>query len=136
MIYTNLEFRADYPQSELPDADPAGLDIALYVSGVMNGQGFATTSAIQEDWGWSFFVTIDGFRVLVGCGAYPEYEDGWLCFVDVPKFHWRVLLKRKAAKAALGKSGAILHDAFSRNPRCYDRKWWTDKTGISPMVEC
>jgi hypothetical protein len=26
-----------------------------------------------------------GFSLLLGCGAYAEYEDGWLCFVEGAK---------------------------------------------------
>jgi hypothetical protein len=101
----------------------------------MRDAGFATAVPVEEDWGQACMLSGGGFGLLLGCSAYAEYDDGWLCFVKDARGGLKRLFQPKAAKVARQKAAAIMHAGIAADPRCRDLKWWTDDMGIGPLVD-
>jgi hypothetical protein len=134
MVYTNLQFRGDFPRTDNSDGNRAGQEIALQLRQGMADRGLHVTEPVQEDWGWCFYVTLDGWRMLVGCGAHPDDADGWLCFVDKPRISLRRLFVPFAP--ALEQVANVMHAIIADDLRSYQRRWWTDEHGLAQPVEC
>jgi hypothetical protein len=83
-MQTVVEFRSDlfsaYEASE-ENINPGiyGKRLAEFLQRGLGAMGFAVSRIFDEDWGW--VVSIEGGDVWIGCGHYPEYPDGFLCFV-------------------------------------------------------
>lgn len=131
MGYTHLEFRADYPRAQ----GEAGREVMARLTVAMRDAGFATAVPVVEDWGQACTLSEGGIGLLLGCSAYAEYDDGWLCFVKGAKGSLKRLLQPKAAKAARQKAALAMHATVAADTRCRDLKWWTDDMGIGPLVE-
>jgi hypothetical protein len=130
MDYTHLEFRADYPR--VPGE--AGREVMERLMAAMAAAGFNGAPPVAEDWGWACALSGEGFSLLLGCSPYAEYGDGWLCFVEGPRAGMRRLLQPQAARTLRRKAVAAMHGAIAADPRCRDLKWWTDDTGVGPLV--
>lgn len=131
---TFLEFRAAADFDRGSNDNPAGREIATLLAKELFSNGISAEAPIQEDWGWCFFANADGVRVLVGCGAYAEYEDGWLTFVEPTKLSWGYWFNRGAVLRACGKTAAIVRDIIAADRRFYDLQWWTDPVGVGPTI--
>jgi AcrR family transcriptional regulator len=131
MVYSHLEFRADYPRA----AGEAGREVMERLIAAMRHAGFEAAQPVAEDWGWACTLSAGGFSLLLGCGAYAEYEDGWLCFVEGAKRGVKRLLHPGAVRALRQKAVTTMHGAIAADPLCRDLKWWTDDTGVGPLVD-
>ncbi|WP_395392146.1 hypothetical protein WBP07_14635 [Novosphingobium sp. BL-8A] len=132
---THLEFRADYAKSVSPETEPSGEEVIAFLVNGIRQSGIAAAEPFAEDWGWCSVLHVDGFRFLLGCGDYLEYEDGWLCFIDFRQ-GFRRFFKPNSARQALRHATHAMHGAVQGNPRCRDRKWWSDTTGVGAVEEC
>lgn len=131
MGYTHLEFRADYPRA----TGEAGREVMERLIVAMRHAGFEAAQPAGEDWGWVCTLSADGFRLLLGCGAYAEYEDGWLCFVKGAKGGVKRLLHPGAVRALCRKAAKVMQGVIAADPLCRDLKWWTDDMGMGPLVD-
>ncbi len=134
MGYTNLQFRGDFSRPDKTDGHRAGQELAELLHQGMAGRGLAVTEPVQEDWGWCFYASLDGWRMLVGCGAHPDDADGWLCFVDKPGFSLRGLFVSSAS--AVDQVASAMHAIIAGDPRSYQRRWWADAHGIGEAIAC
>src|SRR5215467_1066330 len=84
---THLEF-VSTSFSALPEDDGQvnpvsnGKRLAEFLSGELPRHGFAVTGMNPEDWGWRIDLEHRDFPLWVGCGGYPEYQNGFLCFIE------------------------------------------------------
>ncbi|WP_207079733.1 hypothetical protein [Novosphingobium sp. KA1] len=134
-VRTHLEFRANYAKAVSMEPEPGGKDVMAFLASGIRQAGILVGEPVPEDWGWSCALDTGGFRILLGCGDYPEYEDGWLCFV-APRKSLRLLFRARAAGQALRSAAHAMHSAVAANPRCHDRKWWSDTSGVGEVEEC
>lgn len=126
MDHTHLEFLADFPRGH----GEAGREVMDRLMSAMRHAGFEAGGPVAEDWGWACTLSAEGGSLTLGCGAYAEYEDGWLCFVEGGKG-----MPSGAAMALRQKAVRVMHGAIAGDPRCRDLKWWTDDTGVGPLVD-
>jgi hypothetical protein len=71
-----------------------GEDLGIWLASQLRGLGVTGDSLIQEDWGWSLPVSIEGRKFYINIGIMDEPTDPpeWLVWVEVRAgFLWRLL---------------------------------------------
>lgn len=130
---THFEFRANAPLDHGTDRRPGGQKLIQMLAEQLSLHGIVVSEPIEEDWGWCIYATSNDVRVMVGCGPYQEYEDGWLAFVEPPK-GLRAWFERGSITAASTKTAAAMRDVIAEDGRFRDLRWWTDSTGLGPTA--
>lgn len=124
---THLEFRS----SDLLDAHsapdlPMGKKVAELFEAMLPSAGFEVENLISEDWGWSVRLRHDQFPLWIGCGFYPEYDDGFLCFIEPSKPYVRRWLRRLPTEECVEKLADAIEAILRENPSVRHLRWWTD----------
>jgi hypothetical protein len=123
---TNLEFRSSELSEPASKGDaPSGQLIASLLAQLLPNQGFAIDGIQAEDWGWRVQVENDDFPLWIGCGAYQEFPDGCLCFIEPSQPFVRRWFKRIDTEATVERLADALEQALRVSGKASDLRWWT-----------
>lgn len=123
---THLEFRSVDLLDTHDDGDiPHGEKLAKILAKDLPNHGFQIESVIPEDWGWCVRIVHDAFPLWIGCGFYPEYEDGLLCFIHPSQPHVRKWLKRISTVETIEPLANALEGILRDGQKVRDLRWWT-----------
>ena len=129
---TYVEFRSDaFPpyDDEEQEINPGryGKRIAEFLAQGLTGKGFNTGEPIPEDWGWVVPIENDSFRMWIGCGNYPEYPDGFLCFIEphTPTIKKFLFFGKIDTSEKVGKLQLVIDALLSAEDSIKEKKWWT-----------
>jgi len=124
---THLEFRSTDLLDAHDDADiPHGEAVAKLLGSGLSDRGFQTGATVPEDWGWCLKIRHDAFPLWIGCGFYPEYEDGLLCFIHPSKPYVRRWFKRISTAETVERLATALEDTLRESRKVHDLRWWTE----------
>ncbi len=126
---THVEFCSDafpaYPgEEDETNSGCYGKRLAEYVSVALRQHGFETTEPSADDWGWIVSIKQESFPLWVGCGAYAEYEDGFLCFIEPHKPFIRRWFKKIDTRARVGALQVALDKILSAHSQVRQIQWW------------
>lgn len=124
---THLEFRSRDLLDPHDDGDiPHGEAVAQLLVRELPQRGFQIGGMIPEDWGWCVKIRHDAFPLWIGCGFYPEYGDGLLCFIQPSKPHVRRWFKRISTTETVDRLATALEDVLRESRKVHDLRWLTD----------
>ena len=124
---THLEFRSSELFDDHDDGDkPQGEAVARFLSGGLPEHGFHVDALIPEDWGWCVKILHPAFPLWIGCGFYPEYDDGLLCFIEPSKPYVRRWLKPIPVTAVVDRHASALEATLRDSGKAYDLRWWSE----------
>jgi hypothetical protein len=86
-LLTHVEFRSTaFPacESDAERINPEhfGIRLAEYLSAELRKRGENVGDIAFEDWGVRLPIEGAGFDTWIGLGNYPEYPNGFLCFIE------------------------------------------------------
>jgi hypothetical protein len=110
---TNLEFRSSALLADTPEDAPQGETTARFLAERLPAHGFEIEKVHAEDWGWRIHIHHEAFPLWIGCGFYPEYPDGVLCFIEPAK----PFLRRWFRKICAGGARMRTRGAKAQAPR-------------------
>ena len=124
---SHLEFRsAELFDSSLTSGMPGGENVAKLLSEKLTDEGYRVESVAPEDWGWRVQLSNARFPLWVGCGHYPEYSDGFLCFIEPSKTYVRRWFRRVSTEQEVERLAASLERIFGDCGLVSNLRWWTD----------
>jgi len=136
-MLTHVEFISNSfpPYEDETDAqDSYGKRLAEFLSNGLGEKGIRTEDIYQEDWGRMIKVENEAFGLWIGCGHYPEYENGFLCFIEphkeqVKKFLFFGTIETKPRIMELQKA---MDEVLQAEPSIENVKWFTHDEFNSP----
>lgn len=136
-LLTHVEFRSYYfPafEGEEDEINPGlwGKLLADFLRDGLISRKYEIAEPIAEDWGWMLKVLNQPFRMWIGCGHYPEFQDGFLCFIHPHKTQiWSGLRKIKTLEP-IKAIQAAMDEVLNENERIRDKRWWTHEEFNNP----
>lgn len=137
---THVEFRSDlfpaYPGEE-EEINPGiwGRRLAEHLSAGLKQHGIPTREPFAEDWGWVVPIENESFPLWLGCANYPEYPDGFLCFVEPSKPFVRRLFRKIPTESRVLQVTKALASLLASNASIKDIRWWTEHDFNNPGTE-
>lgn len=134
---THVEFRSDrFPpyEGEEEQINPGrwGKRLAEFLCEGLRQQGYAPSEPVAEDWGWAVGIAQDPFPLWIACGCYPEYDDGFLCFIqpDTPTIRkWFRTFDTREQVEALQRA---IDEVLAESAGIRGKRWWTSKEFNNP----
>ena len=129
---THVEFTSTkfppYPDEEEGVNAPAiyGRRLAEYLLERLPAYGLETLGLSAEDWGWIVFIENDAYQLWVGCGNYPELENGFLCFIEPSKPVIRKWFSKIDTTETISRVAQALESIFSEDPEIKSVRWWAE----------
>ncbi len=124
---THLEFRSTELLDDHDNPDlPQGKKVAELLLSMLPSAGFEVEDLIAEDWGWSVKLHHKAFPLWIGCGFYPEYEDGLLCFIEPSKPFVRRWLKRIPTVQSVERLATAVESILRETNSVHALRWWTE----------
>ncbi|MBA4080455.1 MAG: hypothetical protein C0496_04270 [Erythrobacter sp.] len=124
---THLEFRSTELLDDHDNPDlPQGKKVAELLCNMLPSAGFEVEDLISEDWGWCVKLHHDAFPMWIGCGFYPEYENGLLCFIEPSKPYVRRWLKRIPTEQPVERLATAVESILRETERVHALRWWTE----------
>lgn len=124
---THLEFRSTELLDDHDNLDlPQGNKVAELLRNMLPSAGFKVEGLIAEDWGWWVKLHHDAFPMWIGCGFNPEYEDGFLCFIEPSKPFVRRWLKRIPTEQPIERLATAVESILRETKRVHALRWWTE----------
>ena len=124
---THLVFRnAALVDEDASDSNPSGKKLATLLGGALPAHGFHVRRVLQEDWGWVVMIENPAFSLWVGCGQYPDLEDGHLCFIEPSKPQVRRWLKRVDTTVVIGRLATALEAIVRAEQDSAEVRWWSE----------
>jgi hypothetical protein len=121
------EFRSKELLDDHDDSDlPQGKKVAELLSAMLPRAGFEIEALVPEDWGWCVKLRHDAFPLWIGCGCYPEHEDGLLCFIEPSKPFVRRWLKRIPTTQLVDRLAVVLENILRGTNSVQALRWWTE----------
>lgn len=136
-MLTHVEFVSDkFPAYEDEEVNPGvfGQRLAEFLSNGLKSKGFRPQEPVMEDWGWIIPIENEEFNLWVGCGNYPEYKNGFLCFIEpykekIKKFLFFGTIETKPRITELQKA---MNEVLKAEPAIQQLKWFTHEEFNSP----
>lgn len=129
---THVEFRSDaFPpyEGEEDEINPGifGKRLAEFLKNGLQSKGFQPEELIAEDWGWMIPIQNEAFPLWIGCGNYPEYPNGFLCFIEPhePLLKKFLFFGKIDTTERVGALQAAVDEVLSAEPAISGLKWWT-----------
>lgn len=124
---THLEFRSSELLDDHTNRDlPQGKRVAELLRSMLPSAGLEVESVVPEDWGWCVKLRHHAFPLWIGCGFYPEYEDGFLCFIEPSKPFVRRWLKRIPTEQPVEELATAVELILQKTKGVHSLRWWTD----------
>lgn len=134
---TCVEFRSHrFPQiaGEGKEINPGiwGNQLADFLRDNLRRQGFETEEPILEDWGWVVPVVNPQFRLWIGCSCYPEYPDGFLCFIEPHTPSVRQFFRKIDTTERVSSLRLAMDTVLNEGVGIRDKRWWTHEEFNNP----
>jgi hypothetical protein len=133
---THVEFRsAKFPsEDEDGEMNPGrwGARLAEYLIENLPRFGVKPVGSLLEDWGYRIPLVAEHFRISICCGNYPEYPDGFLCFLDPSTPTVRRLFRTIDTRADLATVAKALDALLHSDPDIYGIRWWSAEESAVP----
>lgn len=124
---SHLEFRSsDLLDQFSDDSNPQGEAVANLLAAELPNHGYAIDRVFPEDWGWCVTVTNSSFPLSIGCGYYPEYSDGHLCFIEPSRPFIRRWLKRISTAEVVEPLATAIEEIIRGSGQAVELRWWTE----------
>lgn len=120
---TNLEFRS---ATLLEPVEEVGVR-ARYLADRLPEHGFSVDEVAAEDWGWRVSVANPAFPLWIGCGHYPEWQDGLLCFLQPDRPTMRQWFRKIQTGETVARLGQALETIIHQSGQASDIRWWTEE---------
>lgn len=129
---THIEFvSAQFPP--YPDAeegvnapDVYGRRLAEYLMETFPRHGIETLGLSAEDWGWIVILEHDAYPLWVGCGNYPELDNGFMCFIEPSKPVIRKWFRAMDTTETVARVAQALETILTEDPAITSIRWWTE----------
>lgn len=109
-----------------------GARLAEYLIEHLPRFGVKPVGRLMEDWGYRVPLVAEHFRMSICCGNYPEYEDGFLCFLDPSTPTVRRFFRTIDTREDLEKVAAGLDALLRADPDIYGVRWWSEEESRVP----
>ena len=128
---THLEFVstcfAPVPQEdEQVNPGSSGKRLAEFLSRELQHRGFAVVGINAEDWGWRIDLEHSAFPLWIGRGSYPEYQNGFLCFIEPSQPFFRKFLRKISTIEVVDRLAATLQSIFEQSGKVSQMRWWRE----------
>jgi len=124
---THLEFRSAELLDDHDNPDlPQGKKVAELLLSMLPSAGFKVQDLIAEDLGWCVKLHHDTFPLWIGCGFYPDYEDGLLCFIEPSQPFVRRWLKRIPTVETVERLATAVESILRETKSVHALRWWTE----------
>ncbi|MEM9479144.1 MAG: hypothetical protein AAGA58_05705 [Verrucomicrobiota bacterium] len=131
---THVEFRShSFParEGEEDEINPGrwGMALAEFLADGITKAGFTADVGGYEDWGVYILVENEEFPLMVGCGNYEEYDDGFLVFIDPSKPEIKKSLFRRRTintRAVIEKLAEAIEETLQQGEDIRGLRWWTE----------
>ena len=137
---THVAFRSDkFPpyEGEEQEINPGvyGKRLAEFLAAGLRSHGFEPGELVAEDWGWMIPTKNEGFHLWIGCGSYPVYPDGFLCFIEphtpiVRKLFKKINVQPRVEALQKGTDSVLSEAAGIR-----EKQWWTHEEFTNPCAD-
>ncbi|NOW47292.1 hypothetical protein FHW96_003470 [Novosphingobium sp. SG751A] len=124
---TNLEFCSSAPLADPPEDAPQGEAIARFLAERLPAYGFEIEKVNVEDWGWRIQIHHEAFPLWIGCGFYPEYPDGVLCFIEPAKPFLRRWFRKIPTLETVERLADALERIVAGSGLAQDLRWWSEE---------
>jgi len=132
---SNLEFRSvNLDDAKVTDGLPRGQAVARLIAAGLPDYGFHINEVGTEDWGWYIKVTNVNFALLIGCGAYPQYDDGHLCFIEPEKQIIRRWFRKTSIIESVERLATAIETIVQQSGKATDFRWWTEAENAKGYV--
>jgi hypothetical protein len=132
---SNLEFRSvNLDDAKVTDGSPRGRAVARLISVCLPDYGFHVNEVGTEDWGWEIKVTYVNFALLIGCGAYPRYDDGYLCFIEPKMQSIRRWFRKTSTIESVERLATAIETIVQQSGKAADFRWWTEAENAKGYV--
>lgn len=122
---THLQFRCEDLLDLHDDGDtPHGKRLSQFLTEHLPAYDFQIERVIPEDWGWYIGIVHGAFPLWIGCGFYPDVDDGLLCFIHPSKPQLRRWFRRISTEETVERLACALEDILSVHPKVHDLRWW------------
>jgi hypothetical protein len=81
----------------------------------------------MEDWGYLVPLEAERFPISIACGNYPEYPDGFLCFLKPSTPRIRRWFRTIDTTADLERVAAALDALLRSDADIYGVRWWSEE---------
>ena len=122
---TNLEFRSSTLLADPPEGEPQGETTARFLAERLPAHGFEIEKVHAEDWGWRIQIHHEAFPLWIGCGFYPEYPDGVLCFIEPSRPFLRRWLRKIPTLETVERLADALERIVADSGLSQDLRWWS-----------
>ena len=131
---SHVEFRSSaFPAQggEEDEINPGrwGMALAEYLADQLVTNGIDADVGGYEDWGVYILVENTNFPLMIGCGNYEEWDDGFLIFVNPSKpeikkgfFRRKTIDTRPIIEPLVDAIDKILHS----HEKIRDIRWWDE----------
>jgi len=123
---TNLEFRSSALLADTPEDAPQGETTARFLAERLPAHGFEIDKVHVEDWGWRIHIHHEAFPLWIGCGFYPEYPDGVLCFIEPAKPFLRRWFRKIPTLETVERLADALERIVADSGLAQDLRWWSE----------
>ncbi|RKS91250.1 hypothetical protein DFR51_0809 [Sphingosinicella microcystinivorans] len=124
---SHIEFRSSELLGAHDDGGaPQGQEVAKLLRSGLPERGFHVEGMSSEDWGWRVKISHPAFPLWIGCGFYPELEDGMLCFIEPSKPYVRRWLKRVSTTEVVELLASALESTLRKSGKAQDLRWWSE----------
>ena len=120
-----IDFPAFEGEEEMINPGLWGKLLADFLRDGLLVRGYEIPEAIPEDWGWVLRISNQPFSMWIGCGHYPEYPDGFLCFIEPHKPYVWKSLRRIRTVEAIAALKLAMDEVVVENAGIRAKKWWT-----------
>jgi hypothetical protein len=129
---THFEFKSDaFPPEAGEDQETNsgryGKRLATMLFTQLKAVGFSVLPPMAQDWGWLVELENPTIRCFIGCGAYEEYENGWLVFVEPYQTIKRKWFRKIDVSAMTQPLIKAAYEIVSDHGSTVGLRWWNSE---------
>ncbi len=127
---TIVEFRSDrFPpyESEDQQINPGKYRkrVAEFMADALKSTVFETDELRAENWGWIIPIKNEQFKLMICCGNYEEYANGFLCMIEPHTPFIRQWLRKIETGPRILALQQAMDKVLSACRDIREMRWWT-----------